>query len=109
MSIDNGESPDGYFALFFHRPSMIMLAKKSSRAERQEDLKQYPGIYILSFSLSLSLLKVLILLSAIDRDTLVRPTRGNDVTDSVSRKVSLRISNQIAYRREWTTTILLKV
>jgi hypothetical protein len=88
---------------------MIMLAKKSSRAERQEDLKQYPGIYILSFSLSLSLLKVLILLSAIDRDTLVRPTRGNDVTDSVSRKVSLRISNQIAYRREWTTTILLKV
>ena len=109
MSIDNGESPDGYFALFFHRPSMIMLAKKSSRAERQEDLKQYPGIYILSFSLSLSLLKVLILLSAIDRDTLVRPTRGNDVTDSVSRKVSLRISNQIAYRREWTTTILRKV
>jgi hypothetical protein len=75
-----------------------MLEKKSSRGERQEDLKQYPGIYILSFSLSvyLSLLKVLILLSAIDRDTLVRPTRGNDVTDSVSRKVSLRISNQIA-------------
>lgn len=38
------------------------------------------------------------LLRAIDRDPLVRPTRGKqDVTGSLSPKVSLGISNQIAH------------
>jgi hypothetical protein len=54
------------------------------------------------------------LLRAIDRDPLVRPTRGKqDVTDSLSPKVNLGISNQIAHikreRRVATAAAVLLV
>lgn len=95
MSIDNnGESPDGFSILIFcYRPSLIILAKKFKGWETRGSQTIPRDLYSFSPSVCFPML-----LRAIDRDPLVRPTRGKqDVTDSLSPKVNLGISNQIAH------------